>query len=245
MDPKRLLEINGGNSADALERELLGSLRPNAESRDEVWRRLAAPGVLAIGASAAGVVAAAKASASTGAAATGTTFFSTAKLGLVLALAAPVAAGAFYVASSSPAAPPSAAAPALVATAPSPDKAGSEPAVAPQPPPPAEQEAAQGPAKVAERPAPESAISEENRLLREARTASRSGDAAGALSKLRVLDRRFPAGALLQERELLRVQALRAQGSQAEAEQRARRFLKLYPSSPYASHMKALLNEAP
>ncbi|HVJ21001.1 MAG TPA: outer membrane protein assembly factor BamD [Polyangiaceae bacterium] len=238
-DPKRLLELSGDDSAGALERELLSSLKPPLGARDAVWQRLAAPGVLLIGASAAGVTAAAKASASTGAVA-GSSFFTTAKLGILLAVAAPVAAGAIYVAKSSPPSPqPTAPVAAVVTPAPKSEPREEVVDVAPR----AE------PAEIAKAPSAErssererqSAISEENRLLREARAASRAGDAAGALATLRVLDRRFPGGALVQERELLRVQALRAQGSNAEAEQRARRFLRLYPTSPYASHMKASL----
>jgi hypothetical protein len=242
MDPKRLLELSGGDSADVFERELLASLRPPAAARDAVWQRLATPGVLVIGASAAGVAAAAKASASTGAAASvSTTMFTTAKLGLLLAVVAPVAAGALYAARSSAPAP-QASSPAVVTIAPprSPEPR-LEPSVAEQP---AEVAQIEKPSaeRASERAQPEaSAISEENRLLREARAASRAGDPAGALATLKVLDRRFPGGALVQERELLRVQALRAQGSHAEAEQRARRFLRLYPTSPYASHMKASL----
>jgi hypothetical protein len=249
MDPKRLLEMDGADGADGLERELLASLRPPSSVRDEVWQRLAAPGVVLIGASAVGMAATAKASASTGALATGSAaLFSAAKLSIVLAIAAPVVGGAIYLARA-PAAEP---APAPRAALAQPSRPAEPRTVAPSEPLPAAEpealavaEPVQSAPKTADRPQSVelSAISEENRLLREARAASRAGDSAAALATLRVLDRRFPGGALVQERELLRVQALRSQGSNAEAEQRARRFLKLYPTSPYASHMKASLGD--
>jgi len=46
---------------------------------------------------------------------------------------------------------------------------------------------------------------------------------------------------LLQEREVLRIQALSASGSVSAAKARAKRFLERYPNSPYAAHVHAVL----
>jgi TolA-binding protein len=157
-----------------------------------------------------------------------------------MAVAAPVAAGAIYVAKSS-APEPAPSSPVVAAALPAQKSEPRESAQVQSQS--AEPQAQKAPSAEKTDRGQQSAISEENRLLREARAASRAGDQAGALGTLKQLDKRFPGGALVQERELLRVQALRAQGSHAEAEQRARRFLKLYPTSPYASHMKASLED--
>jgi outer membrane protein assembly factor BamD (BamD/ComL family) len=44
---------------------------------------------------------------------------------------------------------------------------------------------------------------------------------------------------LIQEREVLRIQALFASGSATTAKTRAERFLERYPNSPYAAHVRA------
>jgi hypothetical protein len=86
------------------------------------------------------------------------------------------------------------------------------------------------------------ALREENRLLREARSLERAGNPAQALRILNELDRLFAHGALLQEREILRIQSLSATGSASAAKMRAEQFLKRYPASPYAAHVRALLD---
>lgn len=86
------------------------------------------------------------------------------------------------------------------------------------------------------------ALREENRLLREARSLERSGNPGQALRILNDLDRSFVRGALLQEREILRIQSLSATGSTAAAKTRAEQFLKRYPASPYTAHVRSILD---
>ncbi|HEX2878003.1 MAG TPA: hypothetical protein VHO25_00565, partial [Polyangiaceae bacterium] len=86
------------------------------------------------------------------------------------------------------------------------------------------------------------ALREENRLLREARSFERAGNPGQALRILNELDRMFAHGALLQEREILRIQSLSATGSASAAKTRAEQFLKRYPTSPYAAHVRSILD---
>jgi hypothetical protein len=74
-------------------------------------------------------------------------------------------------------------------------------------------------------------------LLRDAHTALRDGDGAGALALLREHARRFPAGALSEERDAARVLALCKVGRVAEARDVASRFLREHPRSPQASRV--------
>ncbi len=230
MDPKRLLETESDDQAALLERELLSSLRPPESARGVVWQRMARSGLIALGVSgtmgATSKVAAASAALSP-------------KLALVLVVAAPLVGGAVYFARAQASAPRAAATAAAPAPVPS---AALVPPANPSPTPKAITSDEPLPERIGARPgSPAAALAEENRLLREAREALRSGDAARSLGLLQRLDARFPHGALLQERELLRVQALRGAGQSAEAEARARRFLKLYPESPYAEHVTRLV----
>ena len=118
---------------------------------------------------------------------------------------APSAASA---ASSSPA--PATAPP---ATAPS---ASSSPVLAPPAPPP---------------PSAAGTLRGERLLLESATAALMRGDAATALGTLQKHARQYPHGALTEEREVLWVKALRAQGKAAAAEQRANDFKRRFPSS--------------
>jgi outer membrane protein assembly factor BamD (BamD/ComL family) len=86
------------------------------------------------------------------------------------------------------------------------------------------------------------ALREENRLLREARSLERAGNPGQALRILSELDRLFARGALLQEREVLRIQSLSATGSTSAAKTRAEQFLKRFPASPYAAHVRSILD---
>jgi hypothetical protein len=87
------------------------------------------------------------------------------------------------------------------------------------------------PAGSTSRPAPETEIA----LLRRARRALAAGDAAQALATLERHRRRWPAGELLQEREVLTIQALVVTGARGEARQRADAFLLRFPSSTLAA----------
>jgi hypothetical protein len=74
----------------------------------------------------------------------------------------------------------------------------------------------------------------ESALVLKARKAMRAGDCPGALGRLDEAHARFPAGALVQERDALRVEALACSGRDAEATQQASAFMASYPGSPYA-----------
>ncbi len=228
-DPKRLLESESDDPAASLERELLASLRPPDTAQGEVWQRLAKSGVIALGVSGT-VGATSKVAAASGLGS---------KLALVLVVAAPLVGGALYLSRKPESAPPR---PAPVATVPGVAIAQAAPSAAAAPP-------ASGAAepmleKSAERASsPAAALREENRLLREAREALRSSDAERSLALLRQLDARFPRGSLTQERELVHIQALRSAGRNSEASVRAQRFLKVYPESPYAEHVRKALSD--
>ena len=68
-------------------------------------------------------------------------------------------------------------------------------------------------------------------MLESATAALMRGDPSTALGTLQRHARQYPHGALSEEREVLWVKALRAQGSDAAAEQRAKDFKRRFPSS--------------
>jgi hypothetical protein len=166
------------------------------------------------------------------------------KAGVALLVAAPVVGTTVYLARA-----PEREVPA-VTTAPTPATQARSAVAQPAQP-------SKGEAEVAAVPAPEptklevnaapaqlnaDALKEENRLLREARSLERSGNPGQALRILNELDRLFAHGALLQEREILRIQSLSASGSASAAKTRAEQFLKRYPASPYAAHVRSMLD---
>jgi hypothetical protein len=81
----------------------------------------------------------------------------------------------------------------------------------------------------------------ENALLRRAREKLQSGDPKAALDDVALLAARFPRGELAQEREVVAIQALLAQGQRAAASIRAADFLRLHPNSPYADSLRQTL----
>ena len=81
-------------------------------------------------------------------------------------------------------------------------------------------------------PPPAAGTLRAERLLLESATAAlMRGDATTALGTLQKHARQYPHGALTEEREVLWVKALRAQGNDAAAEQRANDFKRRFPSS--------------
>ena len=68
-------------------------------------------------------------------------------------------------------------------------------------------------------------------MLESATAALQRGDPTTALSTLRRHARLYPHGALAEEREVLWVKALRAQGDDDGAERRAKDFRRNFPSS--------------
>lgn len=74
-------------------------------------------------------------------------------------------------------------------------------------------------------------LTAERSLLDVARTALGRGDFANALASADAHQKRFPKGALAEEREALAVQALAGAGRKEEARARAERFARSFPGS--------------
>lgn len=102
------------------------------------------------------------------------------------------------------------------------------------------------PAKPSASVAPPASVTAADRLreetdgVRRARKSLREGDTRAALAELDGLDRKFPAGLLEEEREVLRVEALFA-AKDPSASRRAERFLLERPQSVHVARIKALL----
>jgi hypothetical protein len=114
------------------------------------------------------------------------------------------------------------------------------PSVAPEPakidtPPPAAPELSIAP-KPATKPAPLAPLSEAE-LLEQARVALKS-DPSRALARANEHRSRFPGGALVQEREVIAIKALRQLGRTAEADRRADAFAKAFPGSAFQRKLK-------
>lgn len=124
------------------------------------------------------------------------------------------------VAASSKAEPVGAASPSTLVAPPS------VPSVREDPSPPA---VAAASAKLHQKPTPPS----EAELLEQAR-ATLKGDPARALQRANEHAARFPGGVLVQEREVLAIQALRQLGRNTEAERRTAAFAKAFPGSAFA-----------
>jgi hypothetical protein len=67
-----------------------------------------------------------------------------------------------------------------------------------------------------------------------------SSDPSTALAGAQEGDRTFPHGLLHQEREVVAVDALVALGRMDDASKRARSLLRVYPTGPYAEHLRAV-----
>ena len=221
-DPPRLLDAASG-AAPGL-RNALGAAQADVGSVEQVSRLAARLGPL---------LALPAAPPSAGAPGMG----AAAKLGLG-ALALLVAGGGAWLLSTSQSAsppapisasptPPAPAAPAPAAPpleqAPA---AAPESAVAPAPPLPA----------VPDKPAAPAQLSEAE-LLEQARSALKA-DPSRALQRANEHRRRYPGGVLVQEREVIAIQALRQLGRTAEAEQRAEAFSKAFPGSAFQRKLK-------
>jgi hypothetical protein len=88
-----------------------------------------------------------------------------------------------------------------------------------------------------EKPTPPAQLSEAE-LLEQARAALRA-DPARALQRANEHAARFPRGVLVQEREVLAIQALRKLGRSAEADRRAEAFAKAFPGSAFQRKLSA------
>ncbi len=89
--------------------------------------------------------------------------------------------------------------------------------------------------------APEDPLAREMRLLNLA-NAMHDGDPREALARYDVLAREFPHGQMAAEREFLAVSALRTLGRDDEARSRGERLIAQFPTSPYASRTRRLLD---
>jgi hypothetical protein len=78
----------------------------------------------------------------------------------------------------------------------------------------------------------------EAELLEQARAALRA-EPARALQRANEHAARFPRGVLVQEREVLAIQALRKLGRSADADRRAEAFAKAFPGSPFQPKLSA------
>ena len=235
---------------------------------DQVRVREAIRRTLLTGAAAAGAAAVAAKSASVSggasggggvAAATATPLGVVSKALLSLTLVGAIGAGtAIGIRSTSPTRPSSATdrvAPPLVASAPrssvvaprvvaapaaSASVLPSEPAASakPVPPPPAVQPSAMAPSPSGHGGAVATSVEAEVLLIGEAHSALRNGDAARALILLDEHSRRYPVGALGEERDAARIATLCALGRSIEARAAADRFLAAFPASPHAPRVR-------
>ncbi len=87
-----------------------------------------------------------------------------------------------------------------------------------------------------------SSLRAELAMVGEARARLRAGDARATLALLADYPRRFPAGALAEEVDLLAMRALVAAGAPARARRRGGEFLARHPGSPLAGAVRALLD---
>jgi TolA-binding protein len=245
-DPRRLLDGGGSN----LERDLLEA--GQAELPEASAKRRAAV-ALAIGAATASVWP--------------TAAYATAKAGkagmpLLMKLLAAGAVGAgtlgtatYLITKNDPAPVTEAAPPAAVETA---TRGASKPRVAPKPvetPAPAEPVATAETAEAKPAPevrrspapqsqaAPASSISEEIRVLDEARRAIASGDSTAAKRALEQHRQKYPKGALAEEAVLLQIESLVKQGKRGAARSLADRFRASHPNSPHLRRIESVLAE--
>ena len=93
------------------------------------------------------------------------------------------------------------------------------------------------PAKLPTKPTPPAQPSEAE-LLEQARAAMKA-DPARALQRANEHAARFPGGVLVQEREVLAIQALRKLGRNSDADRRAQAFAKAFPGSAFARKLNA------
>jgi TolA-binding protein len=92
-------------------------------------------------------------------------------------------------------------------------------------------------------PAAASSISEEIRVLDEARRAIAAGDSAAAKRALEQHRRQYPRGALAEEAVLLQIESLARQGKRGKAKALAERFRASHPNSPHLRRIESVLAE--
>ncbi|AKV00202.1 hypothetical protein AKJ09_06865 [Labilithrix luteola] len=82
-------------------------------------------------------------------------------------------------------------------------------------------------------------LAEETGRLAAIRSAVAAGDPREALRLLDGYEAEFASGVLSEEAEVLRIECLERMGNAAQASERARRFLRERPASPYAARVRA------
>jgi hypothetical protein len=92
---------------------------------------------------------------------------------------------------------------------------------------------------------PGSTLAQENQLFKDAAEASRSGDTAGALSRLDRLLAEHPSSPLAQAALVRKFRLLAAAGRIDEARHEAERYLTSYPTGFAVSEAEAVQNSAP
>ena len=88
-------------------------------------------------------------------------------------------------------------------------------------------------------------LAQEQALLDPARASLAHGDGVGALARLALHERRFPGGALAQEREAMTIRALAMTGDRDRARTRAEAFRSRYPGSLLWPMIAASLDAPP
>jgi hypothetical protein len=230
-DPVRLLNSSGGQHE--LERAVLDSLRAvavPAEAKGVVW------GALSVTVAEAGALAGATAGTASVWRGAVKLLVSPKALMAVPVVVAALGAGAIHQRSqvASVQQRPSIAAATLTVAQPSP-AAASEPSTEAEAPPP---DAADRPAPVVVR----DRLRRESALLTRARAELRSGNPHAAQATLSRIQHEFPAGALHQERDVLAIEALAAEGNSEAAARGARAFIVAHPESPHASTLRRFLS---
>jgi type IV secretory pathway VirB10-like protein len=134
-----------------------------------------------------------------------------------------------------------------VVASPPPSPAIPEPAILPEAPAPSAPSAAVAvpappPRASASPPAranTDQSVAAEVALLRKVSASLRAGDAKGALAGVDEHARRFPNGALAEERDMERIVALCKLGRRDEAEQATKLFSTAYPTSSHEARIRA------
>jgi hypothetical protein len=244
-DPERLLSPRG--DADEFERELLGSLRggdPPAGARAEAWQKIGSQ-VAALG-----LIGGAAGSAPPNAGGTGIAAAvakaSATKLAIAIAATAVVfGAGAAVVhrrAASAEVAVPSVSVGPVMSESPAPEPQSTltVPTVVVASPSRGTPSASAG-SKVSAEGAASHGLAAESALLTRARAELVGGDPRAAESTLARMQAEFPRGVLSQEREVVAIEALAADGKSDAAARRARAFIAAHPESPHSTQLGRFL----
>ena len=109
---------------------------------------------------------------------------------------------------------------------------------------PEERPAQPEPPSPASAPAASPSVASEVMVLDRAREALRRGDPRRAMRALDQHESKFQEGALTEEAELLRIEALLEQRKPAQAAARARAFMSAHPRSPHLARVRSLLGRA-